>query len=248
MKLDSNILGVSTQIWQNFKIAKANQAAIIRSGCGSYGSYSYDPNNPFDFSRSESDAEHVFGTLVLFTQVNEFYPSLINQANYFRAINCLLYHEMGENMFGDIQDNGNRNESKKNMDEQNYLIDYMKDWSTFHRTQICNTFVEMQDKSTTLGSLLYLIDKTEVILQNLIYEDQGRGGDAKNCPYLTPRDQMEINETGSTKPADMWSYGLYTKYCKKDSPHRELFRIFLNIIRAGARDVRGKDLSWIETS
>jgi len=232
-------------IWQLYRTAKEGQSTTIRSGYGIYGIYPYDKSEPFDFTRSESDAEHVFGTLILLSHIGEFYRDLVPSCYTLSLyMQTLLFHELGENESGDIPDDGQRDDAKKDKQEYQYISDYLEAWPTKRADLIKAKVREMQNKSSVAGKLIYCVDKTEAILQNFIYEAQGRSGDAatkeKMFETFSERDQSELIATNSTKPADMWAYGFYDRYRKYP-----MFDIFFDIIRAAALDVRGEDFTWL---
>ena len=249
------------KVWWLYKIAKEGQTTTIRSGCGLHGIYPYDKNHPHDFTRSESDAEHVFGCIMLAMNVMEIFPYLIPVERRYEVIRCLAVHELGENDTGDVPDDGARDNAKKDADEYEYVRNYLSCWDitsagaggdliypqcmkSVSAQQILKVFREMQEKSTELGRFIYCVDKTEAILQNLIYETQGRTGSfegkKKFVKEMSERDRMEVEATKSDKVADNWAYGFYDR-CR----NIEYFDIFFSIIRAAAKDVRGEDFNWL---
>lgn len=234
-----------SNIWQAYYQAKNGQTTTIRSGYGLYGIYPFDMSKPFDFSRSESDAEHVFGTEFLAKPLAEYFPEIIPYGEQLDYLDMLRLHEMGENVLGDWPDNGNRDEKAKDQAEFAYLSTYLKFYPDAYRDKMLIIFKEMQTKATERGRTLYCLDKTEAILQNLIYEAQGRGGDLdKRLTFIaesTTRDQWEYEMTGSTKPADMWSFGFFKKCAEY-----EHIKVFKDIIIAAALDIRGEPFAWLD--
>ena len=232
------------RVWKLYSVAKEGQAPVIRSGYGMYGVYEYDPKKPFNYDRSESDTEHVFGTIVLLKLIMEFYPYLLPKTLYGNFVTCLLFHELGENKYGDIPDDGLRDEENQGEKELEYIKHYVQDWPHHERRETLEYFTEMQKKNSGVGRFLYFVDKTEAILQNLIYEKQGRAGDfsvkLKNSAKVSEYDKKNSKITESTKPADMWAFGFYEKWHKD-----KWFSIFFNIIRAAVIDVRGEDFKWL---
>lgn len=238
------------KVWQLYKTAKEGQTTTIRSGCGLHGIYPYDKNHPHDFTRSESDAEHVFGCIILAMNIMEVFPYLIPVERRYKVIQCLAVHELGENDTGDVPDDGTRDDAKKDADEFEYVREYLSHWGldsmeSANAQQILKVFREMQEKSTELGRFIYCVDKTEAILQNLIYETEGRTGSfevkKKFVKEMSERDRMEVEATKSDKVADNWAYGFYIRY-----RNLEYFDIFFSIIRAAAKDVRGEDFKWLD--
>ena len=234
-----------SNIWQAYYQAKNGQTTTIRSGYGLYGIYPFDMSKPFDYSRSESDAEHVIGTEFLARPLAEYFPEIIPYCEQSDYLDMLRLHEMGENVLGDIPDNGNRDETAKDEAEFAYLSMYLKFYPEAYRSKMLIIFKEMQTKATERGRTLYCIDKTEAILQNLIYERQGRGGDLnKRLTFITEpttRDKWEYEMTGSSKPADMWSFAFFKK-CE-DYEHIKVFR---DIIVLAAREIRGELFNWLD--
>ena len=234
------------QVWQLYRAAKEGQATTIRSGYGLCGIYPYSKEQPHDFTRSESDAEHVYGCIMLAMNIMEMYPYLIKTDRRYDVLRCLAVHELGENESGDIPDDGTRNEARKDAEEYEYVKNYLLPWSLADANQVLSLFREMQKKSTKTGKFVYCVDKTEAILQNLIYEAEGRCGSflAKSSKFqLSERDQMEMEATGSVRPADNWAYDFRRRY----GENIWFFDVFFDIICEAAKDVRGEDFSWIDT-
>lgn len=236
---------IAEKVWQLYKTAKEGQATTIRSGYGLCGVYPYDKNRPRDFNRSESDAEHVFGCIILATNIMELYPYIIPMDDRYKVLQCLAIHELGENEGGDIPDDGTRDEQKKDAEELEYVKKYLSNWHEVHANQVLSAFIEMQQKSTELGRFIYCIDKTEALLQNLIYESEGRpatfSAKLESTGFLSDRDREEMKIADSDKTSDGWAWGFRNRY-----GNIEYFDIFFNIVRAAVCDVRGKDFDWLD--
>ena len=98
----------------------------------------------------------------------------------------------------------------------------------------------MQTRSSKLGQFLYCADKVEAVLQGLIYEDEGRGGDLKIKKDWTSQDRRGSETTGSTALADVWAVHFLEVTSKMYAQ-----KLFIGILRAAVEDVRGEWFAWI---
>lgn len=240
---------IGRNIWTGYRLAKEGQTAVIRSGFGHCKVYPYDSNHPFNLpedNRNESDAEHDYGMIVLTILLKEFYPDVITQDIFGNVLINVAFHELGENDTGDIADDGRRDNEAKDAQEFNSIKFYLEraGFSYASKRDILANLQAMQQKSSRIGEILYFIDKTEAVLQNIIYDRQGRGGDMSKKAYVnqivSDKDQQSMLETGSTRPAVNWFRGFWDSYHE-----REIFPIFANIVREAMKDVYGVAPDWI---
>ena len=236
--------GVAKEIWRLYRIAKEGQVVTIRSGYGLCGVYNYSKEHPRDYSRSESDAEHDYGCFMLAINILNLCPWMIpNPSDRLYALQCLAIHELGENEIGDIPDDGERNDAEKDAIELSYVKSYVNSWSEPHKQKVLELFANMRSKDTLLQEFVLLVDKTEALLQNIIYELQNRPAslDArlKNTGHLSVRDEKAMSTIKTSSVVDCWAYG----FCNKYHEYR-LFDIFFTIVREAVKDARGKDFDW----
>lgn len=122
----------------------------------------------------ESDGAHVnLASFILDTSLVFCYGDAIDGTVY-RAMQMAIYrHDLPENLFGDTADNGTRDDAAKSIIEREY-------WQKFGRLRTFNSpkfeqkvyrlLVEMQEKSTQNGRMLYLADKTSAVIMALYYD------------------------------------------------------------------------------
>ena len=226
-------------IWSKYFYLKKGFGTVIRSGFGLYGIYKL-PETFYDEGRSESDAEHTLGTLILLRLISEFQPEVLEKLNYRELNDVLLLHEIGEIELGDIPDDGSRNEDFKNQTEYRVAESFVKVFG--NRRRIMHIFKNFQKRARRTGELLYMIDKAEAILQGLIYEKQGRGGHLFKKPAeVTERDRLSYEATGRDDLVDIWAYG-FVKRSRKFRFYEQIF----SIIEEAVIDVRGKSFDWID--
>lgn len=235
----------SLAIWRCYQRLKS-ESEVIRSGFGLYGVYQFDMAKPFDRQRSESDLEHTAGLTWLTALVSMFYPGLIPASQMALSMLVALVHEIGETELGDIPDDGLRDENKKRAIEHEVLQGLISDLPPFFRRRILIGFTELQARTTERGRIMYCLDKLETILQGLIYESEGRGGDyhyKMKQRRISQQDRNNIRDTGSCKLVDIWSKHFLEKIA--DFPEAP---IFTDILRAAVVDIRGEWFSWYEES
>ena len=230
-------------IWRFYKTVKT-ESEVIRSGFGMYGVYHYNMRAVFDLDRSESDLEHVMGMQILVTLVSLFFPVLLSREEKDLAIYTTLVHEAGERIFGDIPDDGNRDEARKNQVELQAVRELVAELPAEVAARIGTIFMEMQQRSSRLGQFLYCAGKVEAILQGLIYESEGRGGDISvkmAVVDLSQQDKRGIERSNSKMLVDIWSVHFFDV-----TKNMYASEIFTGILRAAMEDVRGAWFAWLE--
>lgn len=227
------------RIWQIYRILKT-ESEVIRSGFGTYGVYDYEVGVSFDMNRSESDLEYTAGMQILVMLITALFPDLFSEEDKQTMLYTTLIHEVGERKFGDIPDDGNRDEERKNRLELEAVTDILKGLPEDLAEKVRFDFMAMQMRSSKLGQFLYCADKVEAVLQGLIYEDEGRGGDLKIKKDWTSQDRRGSETTGSTALADVWAVHFLEVTSKMYAQ-----KLFIGILRAAVEDVRGEWFAWI---
>lgn len=231
------------QVWQKYYYLK-RESRVVRSGFGLYGVYDYDPEQPFDGARSESDLEHTAGMTALTTLTSLYYPELIPPAELSLYLAAAQLHEIGEVELGDLPDDGTRNEQQKCQAERAAVERYVRDLPAPFGAELAMFFIEFQHRSTRRGRILYGLDKLEAVLQGLIYEREGRGGHSLNKSRrrkLSAQDRQNIADTGSPKLADIWAVHFMERILA--TPEEP---VFLEVLEAAVRDVRGEWFPWAQ--
>ena len=103
-----------------------------------------------------------------------------------RVINeAILLHDLPENVTGDTPDNRARDENKKRIREKLYLEEFFTKYSLFDQTRrVEQLLIEMEEKSSLEGRMLYLADKLSAITMMLCYDAAGLN------PRIDPNDPL----------------------------------------------------------
>ncbi len=224
--------------WTEFK----GLALIPRSGYWRYGIYP-EPDLR-DWSRWESDLEHTAGLWKLVKLIQQNFPSqFFDYWEIQDALEIADIHEIGEKATGDVCDDGERDAEtldavERDFIQKTYLVGYSK--TTAER--LFKRFVEFQERSTHFGRLMYCCDKCEALLQGLLYEKQGRGGQL----YYSDASPLEIEGAryaNNNKLVDVWLYSFV-----KNAREYEHFDFFMELIITAAKLVRGVDspFPWLD--
>lgn len=253
-------------IWDLYLRMKQGLTQVTRTGYGSYGVYPYNSKakpGEIDKNRAESDAEHTLGMAALVMLVAMYFPQLIHPSETALFMQVALLHEMGETVIGDIPDDGRRDEAKKTTKERQIVLQFVKNMPEPHGTNLIDAFIEFQDRTTRRGRLLYGLDKLEAVLQGLIYEKEGRGGDIRNkaaqlrlseqnresvrrasstWSCLSDRDRENMERAHSTRLVDIWS--VHFLELIQGMPEAPVLR---RILKAAVLDVRGEWFDWAES-
>ena len=124
----------------------------------------------------ESDGAHTNLVRTLVKYAMDFiYGWGANSPNYYREEidEAALIHDLPENITGDIPDNRNRDEKKKQQVENAYIEEFMakhRPRKAIHAHKVKKLLQEMERKSTPEGRLLYAADKLSAILMMLILD------------------------------------------------------------------------------
>lgn len=229
-------------VWQKYAFLKS-QSKVIRTGFGLTGIYPYDAENPVELSRSESDLEHVMGTVILASLISAYYPETIPAAELSDAILLLSHHELGEIGIGDLPDDGSHDQNAKDAAELGAMRAYCDDLPSDLGWKLLVNFMEFQTKTSSRGQVCYCIDKLEAVLQGLLYETEGRVGDLakkRTTGEISERDKAYIQRTGTTRLVDCWGahfLDVTAGLCGST--------VCAEILRAGVETVRGKWFDWL---
>ena len=207
---------------------------------------------PFFRNREQSDAEHVFGTVVLVSLLSDYYPDKFPKEDEIKYFSTMLFHELGEAEGGDIPDDGTRNNQNQDLEElafvENFLTGCFPPKAKDEKLSLYCGFLEQNDN---IGKNAFLIDKFEAILYNLFLEEERRAGSiswrTKHFGHKLPKGQTLSDddcakETGSDLPADNWLYALVTKTPEVMS--YPAFEVFREIVQSAAFIVRGEEMDW----
>ncbi len=116
---------------------------------------------------------------------------------YNEVMDAMSRHDKPEARYGDIPDNGTRDENLKRSNEEKYqrwLSSLMPPATIDYEKNVLSLLQQMETKKTFLGRSLYLADKISALLANLYLDSIG------DFPYrtidddeLSDRDVQEIN-------------------------------------------------------
>lgn len=230
-------------IWQGYRMMW-QQTRVIRSGLGLYGVYDYDPDRAVTAVRPQSDAEHVYSLGNLMTLMAIHFPEYVPPDQAFMYLMAVRIHELGENVIGDVPDDGRCDAVWKNAQELKVITEFENSFLAGKNTGCAVFFREFQQRSTPRGRKLYACDKLDAILTGLIYEAENCGGDIRNKSGrmdLSDQDKRNMQRTGSTTLVDIWSAHFLD--ATEGMPEAELPCL---VLRAAVKDVRGAWFPWAE--
>ena len=162
-------------------------------------------------------------------------------------------HDMAENVTGDLPDNGNRDEQRKNRHELRYLKDYLEVFSGKGkdlRIKISRLFQEMQNQTSPTGKMIYLADKVAALIITLCLDHLGHPPMIlEDSDYASERDRQEMtmcdfcSDFHAYKASEMWAVDFFVM--------RDLVRFdedffFTAILVMATLMVNGKWYSWRE--
>ncbi|MBR5027563.1 hypothetical protein IKX64_03210 [Candidatus Saccharibacteria bacterium] len=245
-------------VYEMFANGPYIQEHVKRSGniiSGMYGEanrrkYELNPESRFPSTREQSVAEHEHEAVDLFFDIRDIYgDEVFGGIDLLLLVEILHRHDAGEAVHGDIPDDGSQRQESANDDENEFMdkniYNNIEVYGTgaAHANELRSGHIAMEHKSSLLGIVAKLIDKTVAVLYDLKAQESGHGGDLKNKKNLSDLDKLSIKITGSTRVADVW-------LCSSLLGHPELMTIPLTlvcfeIIQAASIRVRGEKMAWL---
>ena len=216
---------------------------VLRKGFNDYGVHDHNYPQFCPPNRPEYDIEHESGCVFLAFLLFESFPEFFYGIERAEIYELLISHDIGEIKNGDVSDDGNRDEKKKDREEQ-AIFEHLFGGLTAGFDRLVENFGNFQKKNTILGRFAYCIDKIEAVLQGLIYEYEGYSGDAvyKKLRFgLSVQDQQNIKSTGSNKLVDIWFESIRPKLERYDPTGKNNF--FVEFVETAIDYVRSDRFS-----
>lgn len=118
--------------------------------------------------RMESDSDHIFQTMVLASTLAR---ELEIDVDMGRLLEMLLFHEVGEIVFGDVAmvEDGYKEFKQNEKVGAKKIFDCLSPEVSDYYYSL---WKEMDEKSTPLGKFAYLIDKVDAVIKAGIYEEK----------------------------------------------------------------------------
>lgn len=141
---------------------------------------------------------------------------------YREIMTAVRLHDLGENKYGDIPDNGARDDAEKDRRELEYIKHYIVTFAADDEIfgyNVLRLLREMQEKKTPIGRLMYLSDKTAATIVTLcldLMEDSPMMN--RDSPYASGRDhdEMALCDYSVTRPegeyyraSEMWTVDFF---------------------------------------
>lgn len=169
--------------------------------------------------------------------------------SYHELMEVMNLHDLAEILYGDIPDNGERDEKEKNLHEYGYIKDYVNTFSdAAYSRNVMMLFESMQKQDSTLGKLLFLSDKIAAIIVTLCLDLMGDSPLMdKNSPYASERDLSEMQtcdfstNDGFYRASEMWTIDYFRerRICELDTSG-----FFTGLILMATLMVHGKWYNW----
>lgn len=245
---------VYKMVWRIFEVAKSS--FVSRS----YNSHYNICNDEIVY---ESVGAHTNLMLFITTSAIDFcyghgfggdackYGRTIEGYTYREIIEAAQMHDLAENVFGDIPDNGAHDEATKNANEIEYFSRFFNSYQIDKEEteNVLELLKDMQSHITTTGKLLYLADKTSALLITLWLDHMGRSPlMQQDSDLASPRDLAEMKmcdfvSNHSCRASEMWAIDFFKM--RKIVDLDETF-FFTALIIMATLIVHGRWYSWRE--
>lgn len=118
--------------------------------------------------RLESDADHIYQTMLLASVITREFEIDVDMG---RLLEMLLFHEVGEIVYGDVAmvEDGYKEFKQHERVGAKKVFDVLSDETSEYYYSL---WKEMDEKSTPLGKLAYLIDKIDAVIKAGLYEEK----------------------------------------------------------------------------
>ena len=133
--------------------------------------------------------------------------------SYREIMEAIRRHDLSENVTGDIPDDGDRDEAAKNQAKREYQSRFSALYSEYEsgfESKVSRLLIEMEERSSLTGRLLYTANKASAIIMALCYEELGSTPfKTLGRPY-TDRDRQEFElcslaENDLYYASEMWT-------------------------------------------
>ena len=187
-----------------------------------------------------------------FGEVDGEWPITLDGWSYRQIMETIRIHDLPENEFGDLPDNGSTNRDKKDMLEHRYLQKFAETYPDSEDVLVHSSlalFRLIGSPRSHTGRLIHLADKAAAIIITLCYDDAKVSPIIhKDDPSLSKRDLEEIKlcdycENGYFRASEMWTvdYLHIRKFAELD-----IDGFFTAIIVMYTLMVNGRWYSWRE--
>lgn len=172
--------------------------------------------------RTESIADHIYGTLVLAISINSEYKLDLDML---KVLKTLALHELEEILMPDFTIRSDI--TKKEKDEKGKICVSEVTKGLFDQEEIERLLVEFSERSTKEAKFCYLVDKIECDFQAKMYDLEGNFDieDAKEDLKFYGDEAKNIEQNAKCA-SDYWIL-----YDKKLYEHNEIFKSLLEDIR-----------------
>lgn len=242
-------------VWRIFEICKLN--FVPRSYNSSYGLD--DSEIVYESVGAHTNlALNIMEHAISFCYGEDF--GRLEEASFFSVdgysyrdmVEVMMLHDLAENMFGDVPDNGDRNEALKDYEEFKYIKKYVSTFPDAEHTRkanILDLFRDMQRHNNSTGRLLYLSDKVAALIVTLCLDAMGHAPIlSPSSKYASMRDRQEMDVcdfclNGKYRASEMWAIDYFEmRYIV------ELDRTFFftAIVAMATLMVNGRWYSWRE--
>ena len=246
---------IESATWRLSEIAEAS--FIPRSYVAYYGISDEKYAN-------ESDGAHTNLVLALINEALDYYygsdfgepgskwPRTIDGYTRREIVEAARLHDLPENIYGDIPDNGERDNVGKDREEADYFYKYTRSYAKYKTKfadNVMSLLLQMRNPHSPTGRLLYMADKTAALLITLQY-------DVNNVPPLmdidnpkaTCRDKTEMQlcdykENNKCRASEMWAIDFFKM---RDICNQDEFGFFTAILVMRTLEINGKWYSWRE--
>lgn len=248
---DDNSINLPLAIWKMYKNYRSGDK-VIRSGSGLCGVYPYKRNRPRLKNYIETDTMHSTTVEEVAQNIFRFYPALFTEKEQIRIVHLLRYHDLGEKI--DNPDDGSTPHDKKFKRELKRFIRKISSLQPAVQEMLIRDFIMFENadfvlwdkKSRELMQFAKLCDKADAPLGAFLYEKQGRKGSLmykkKHFGGITDQDEAYAQEIGDYSQAGIWTAHMIDHY-----QGYEYLDLFVEIIAAACKDVRGSVFPWLRS-
>lgn len=252
--MNHNIAEACKRIWDGYVLYVCS-AAVTRRGvemlglADSLGGSGKEVAEAF-FYRGESDLEHQakvgWLTLAFLNNFPGFFGELSNRSGFqpeiWSIITVALCHDVGEVGIGDIPDDGRPEHDSKSDTELRVFKTLMRAFCSYNASEATAVFERFQQKYSSTGAALFMLDKLEAVLTLLFLEKHGAIGNLENKANLTTQDKYFMEAAESNNPADVWA--IHFKLVVQGGFSKSLSEPVLKMMETAFVDVRGKLPEW----
>ena len=217
--------------------------SVMRQGFLKIRAYGYGHEKDAQISKyhAESTLIHSGRSAMLFSDMMDLWPNYFESIDKYTALKVSLNHDIGENVVGDICDDGRAEHEHKKDPEWEAVIEHYSSFREKTYLDCKETHRQFENANTFLGQSIRLADKLDFLAKLIKMESQGYNLD--NRRHYSESDLILAKEINCYRFIDI--VGNHLRHLMLDyNFDRRLVQIAIQFITCGLRTIDRPFFRW----